>query len=463
MRVLFVTASLGWTDSAAVASLSAVAAARGHECWYRYLDHKDRVFPSSVSMFKPDVIAYSTDATGWRACCEANQEARGWGRFVAIMGGPQPTQDPGSFAESGMDAYCAGEGEGAFADFLDRVSAGASFGGVPNLITAKGENPHVRPLIACLDSLPMPDRDLVLSSTFLRDTPKKTFFTSRGCPFQCSYCQNDNLRELYRGLGPYVRRFSVDRVLREMESVRSKYRMDFVKIDDDCFAIRADAWLEDFCREYKRRIGLPFNCLLRFDHVDDDLLALLRSAGCYSVHLSVDSTCPQVRERILNRRQAGDVDIAARLRQIRRHGIHTWVNYMVAVPTSTVWDDLATIQMSKRGNVTYASYTTTTPMKGTKLYAYCREHGLLPEAYAQDMAEAFYKPSTLRCFSPWRKMVSQNVLLLAAVVAKLPWPLDRLATVLLMVLPNLSLFSTIRRWAYTWAVEKSIYKLRGGA
>jgi len=462
MRILFVSPSLGWTDSAAIASLSAIAKASGHQTYYTHLDKQNEDWMTAVQEIDPRIIAYSSDTGGWPCCVERNQQAQQKFDFVSIAGGSHPTQCPESFDASGMDAFCVGEGEGAWEDFLRAVDGGTPFSRIPNIIAWEGNekkmNP-VRPYIANLNTLPMPDRDLVLGTTRLHATEKKTFFTSRGCPFRCAYCQNDTWKAIYSGKGKPVRRFSPERVIREMEMVKAAHNMTFVKIDDDCFATRVDEWLQELCDHYRARIGLPFNCLLRLDHIDDMLLSMLNKAGCYSVHLSVDSTNPSIRERMLNRRYTND-DILRKLHQIHRYGIRTWVNFMLTLPGSTVQDDLDTIAFARRGRVTYSSYTTTVPTPGTALYQTCKAQGLLPTGKENMSGELFYRPSLLKGFSESRKRTSYNVFLLGPHLAKLPVGLSRLGTILLRYLPNLRIFRKIRDWGYEQAVTNTIYKLK---
>jgi radical SAM superfamily enzyme YgiQ (UPF0313 family) len=410
-----------------------------------------------VAEIKPEVVAYSVNILGFEKTIEANKQARRIHEFVSIMGGPQPTFSPETFEQSGMDAYCVGEGEYAFRDFLDQVEKNEPYDDIANLITPKGATP-VRPLIRDLDELPTADRDLVLTNSYLRDTPKKTFYATRGCPFKCAYCCNNYYHQLYKGKGPVVRRFSVERIIREIEDVKSKYRMDFVKFGDDLFATKANPWLEEFAEAYSRRIAVPFNCYLRLDIIDDDLLALLSKAGCFSVHLSLDSTSQRVRREVL-RRQMRDVDVVANLRKIRSHGINTWVNYMLAAPESTLQDDLDTIAVSKRGKVTYPHYTTAVPTEGTELYDYCVERHLIdPSDYQGDMTGCSEK-STLACFDEHEKNVRHNIYSLGAVIAKLPFPLDKLAVQLIKVVPSNKLFTKIRALVYEYYIKHKIFKL----
>lgn len=455
MKVLFAIHQLSFADHIAIAYLSAIAKQLGHSTYFCVFENCD--FAEKVARIGPDVVAYSANIMGFEQAVENNKRAKQRHNFISIMGGPQVTFEPETFEQSGMDVYCLGEGEGAFRDFLIQVENGESYDDVPNLITRENKNP-VRPLIRNLDELPPADRDLVLSNSFLKDVPKKTFYATRGCPFKCAYCCNNYYHQLYRGKGPIVRRFSVERVIQEIESVKGMYRMDFVKFGDDLFAMKADAWLEEFAEKYSTRVGIPFNCYLRLDIVDDELLGLLRKAGCFSVHLSLDSTSKNVREKVL-RRQMREVNVVENLRRIKKHGINTWVNYMLAVPESSLQDDLDTIEVSKKGKVTYPHYTTAVPMKGTELYDYCaRKNFLDVSSYQGDMTGCSEK-SVLSCFSERDKNIRHNIYSLGAVIAKLPFPLDKIAVSMIKRVPPNDIFKSIRSRTYDYYIANKIFKL----
>lgn len=455
MKILFTISQLDFADHIAIAYLSAIAKSLKHSTYFCTLEHHD--FLGEVGRIKPDVIAYSTNITGFGSIVENHKKAKQKHRFISIMGGPQATFSPETFDQSGMDAYCVGEGEYAFRDFLLKVESGEPFNAVANLITGGHKN-AVRPLINDLDELPPADRDLVISNSFLKDVPKKTFYATRGCPYSCAYCCNSYYHELYKGKGPKVRRFSVERIIKEIESVKGSYRTDFIKFGDDLFAARADAWLEEFAEKYPQRIGIPFNCYLRFDLVDELLLKLLKRAGCFSVHLSVDSTSDYIREKILKRRM-GKVDIVKKLKMIKGYGINTWVNFMLAVPESALQDDLDTIELCRSARVTYPSYTITEPMKGTELYRYCVEKSLIdPLLHQGDMSGLSSRP-TMPCFTEKEKDIRFNIYLLGALIAKLPFFLDKVAILLIKVIPPNKLFEKIRSCTHDYYISKRIYKL----
>lgn len=458
MKILFVIHRLDYADHIAIAYLSAIAKQLNHSTYFCSLATKDLV--STIKDIRPDIVAYSVNILGFRKIIEEHKKAINVHKFISIMGGPQATFSPDTFPESGMDVYCIGEGEYAFRDFLIKVEKGESFDEVPNLITKNRINP-VRPLIQNLDELPPADRDLTISNSFLKNVSKKTFYATRGCPFGCAYCCNNYYHQLYKGKGPIVRRFSVERIIKEIEDVKSKYRTDFVKFGDDLFAAKADKWLEEFAEKYPKRIGIPFNCYLRFDRVDDDILTLLKKAGCYSVHLSVDSTSKHVRDNILKRKMK-DVDIAKILKKIKDYGINTFVNYMLAAPESILQDDLDTIKLSKEGHVTYTHYTTTDPMKGTELYNYCIEKKIIdPSIYKGDMT-GISEMSILSCFTEKEKKIRFNIYLLGPLIANLPFPLYNIAIFMIKVMPPNKYFRKIHRFYSRYKCANDILKIRKG-
>lgn len=461
MKILFATHDLSFADHISISYLSAVAKQRGHTTFFCTLEQETfsaHDLLKQVAEIKPDVVAYSINIVGYPRAVALNREARRIHEFTAIMGGPQATFSPESFPESGMDVYVRGEGEWAFRDFLLRLEAGKSYDDVENLITSNKSNP-IRKLIANLDDIPFPDRDLILSTTQLGQVPKKTFYATRGCPFGCAYYANNYLRQLYRGKGRYVRRFSVERIIREIEHVKNNYRMDFVKFGDDVLVMRADEWFQEFSDKYAARIGIPFNCFLRIDVIDDKILTLLKKANCYSVHLSVDSTSQLVRENILQRKMRSD-KIIEKLQLVHKYGIRTWVNFMLAAPESTLQDDLDSIAMSRECKVTYGAYSTTVPMKGTALHDYAVEHEYIDPEFDDDLSGAS-KKSQLKCFSEREKNIRYNIFLLGPILISAPSLLYHFGMFIIKHTKPNRFYKAIRDRFYMYSIERRIFRVRG--
>ena len=122
-----------------------------------------------------------------------------------------------------MLAPYSGEGEHPLLELCETLgAAGGDPARIPNLwVKHKGQvvRNEIRPLIADLDALPYPDRDLFPYQYLLNDYYEAEFMGSRGCPYGCAYCVNHALIELYRGRGPYVRFRLVGNLLGEIEQV----------------------------------------------------------------------------------------------------------------------------------------------------------------------------------------------------------------------------------------------------
>ena len=233
--------------------------------------------------------------------------------------------------------------------------------------------------------------------------------------------------------------------------------MEFVKFGDDVFVNKADDWLQEFAEKYPVRIGIPFNCYLRIDSITEEVLKLLQKANCYSVHLSVDSTSRLVRERILHRRMLTE-NIVEKLKLVHGYGINTWVNYMLAVPESTVQDDLDTIRMSREGKVTYSSYSTAVPMKGTSLHEYCVGRGYIAKDFEADMSEVTQK-SVLNCFSEKEKNIRYNIWLLGPILARVPSLLAKVGSFLIKHTRPNRLYRILRDRYYKYSIENTIFRV----
>ena len=231
-----------------------------------------------------------------------------------IWGGTHATVAPEHSIQT-ADMICLGEGEFAMLELAQRLSAGLDISDIQNLwIRQNGtvfRNP-IRPLLADVNTLPYPDfvkenKYFVDKDTVTNDDPGLQVFnldimTSRGCPFQCSYCSNSLFHNLYKGKGRMVRQRSPRNVLDEIKSQRALFpklkRIDFI---DEVFSWE-QAWVEEFVEEYKRDIGLPFHCMQHPNMTNKDIMKMLKDAGLERVEVGIQSGSERVRKEIFERR-----------------------------------------------------------------------------------------------------------------------------------------------------------------
>ena len=97
-------------------------------------------------------------------------------------------------------------------------------------------------------------------------------------------------------------------------------------------------------------------------------------------------------------------------------------------------------------------------MKGTALYDYSVEHGLIDASSYNDDMSGCSEKSALSCFNEHEKNVRHNIYSLGAALAKLPFPLDKIAIALIKIIPSNKLFVKTRRLVYEYYIANKIFK-----
>jgi anaerobic magnesium-protoporphyrin IX monomethyl ester cyclase len=277
--------------------------------------------PKEVSLFegilreyKPDVVGISVLTPFALVARKVSAMVRKNTSALVLWGGIHVTLCPEDCIND-ADVLCVGEGYGAMTDLLERITAGRPYDDVPNLWVRKDggivKNP-MRPLIQDLDSLPFtlygdPEFYFIHGNKLTRDDPVLIhptlhILTSRGCPYKCTYCINNSLREKYKGLGRYIRRRGVDSVIRELLEflAKSKGATKDLFFNDEVFTTNKE-WLEEFQVRYKEEIGLPFNLELYPSLVNPQLLEPLVRAGLRTVVTGIQTGTDHVRNEIFRR------------------------------------------------------------------------------------------------------------------------------------------------------------------
>ncbi len=430
MKILYVVRDMSFIEPLGVMFLSAIGKQQGHESALLILNEEDAM--TRIRRERPDMICMSVmsvDADVFERLCRRIKD-----RFPDIflcVGGPHVTFECDAVRRWAVDAVVQGEGDLAFRDLLRAVDAGRSVEDIPNVHTRARRNP-MRRLIEPLDQLPHPDRELVyFPGGHLRDLNVKSFMTSRGCAYRCTYCFNSKYNEMYSKNGRPVRRFSVDYMIEEIARVRTDYGCDFVRLGDDVFAYRVDDWLLEFADKYRRRIGLPFYCLIRPNLLKPDLVRVLKEAGCHSISMSIEAGSRRLRREVLLRDMTDEVIFDA-VRHVHEAGIHIYANAMLGLPHTTIEDDIETVAFTARCKVAYPSFTVFTPFKGTTLGEKCFRDGLIDGDYPEHTTDR----SILNCFTEREKDAQMNLVHLGIWACKFPFLQNAIFRRLIYMKPN---------------------------
>ena len=113
-----------------------------------------------------------------------------------------------------------------------------SLADIPNIWLKNGQvyKNDVRSLRSNLDDYPFPDRTLYDDLEGRLDRSVRNVTTSRGCPWHCSFCFEDAMREMYSGKGKYVRIRTIDNVIGECLGLKRTTDVRTIYFADDVFA-----------------------------------------------------------------------------------------------------------------------------------------------------------------------------------------------------------------------------------
>ncbi len=403
--------------------LAAIAEQDGHEC--RIFDFglrpqrplRDEV--QDVISFQPDLVAFTSMTTSYASVEEAAallKEALG---VTTIIGGPHATSLPHETLQNPhLDFLVYGGGEYIFRDFLRAFASGRrNWGDIQGLwykedgkLIDGGERPEIKDL----DALPFPARHLFELDKYPlyapNGEPMLTVLSSRGCPWNCSFCFKGIVGRTYHQRSP-------ENITTELQQIIDTYGVRNFYFIDDLFTIdvkRLDAILDHFI---DRNMDVRWRCLARVDRVNPDLLKKMQKAGCRQVHYGIESGNAEVLKRTAKHINLNQVRDAVKWTE--EAGIQSKGYFILGLPGDTTETMEETITFAASLDLSEAMFSIATPMPGTQLW-----NELLrkrPETqYDADFTKSYYYNSYLSEIAPFMNVseVSDDVLSQMALKAR---------------------------------------------
>jgi anaerobic magnesium-protoporphyrin IX monomethyl ester cyclase len=447
------------TQPLGIASLSAALVQHGHQTEVAALADTLRQ-EALLRDFKPDILCLSL-VTGQHSLFleKARKIKAVHPQLLILAGGPHPTFYPECIDDDCLDAVCRGEGDSALPALVDAIEKNNGLPKqLPNWWIKQPDGiisrSAISPLIENLDKLPFPDRDIFDRAVPGRLPVTTYVMTSRGCPYNCSYCFNHAYRDLYLGKGTLCRRRSVSNVIEELLLLKKRYPLQIIVFQDDTFNLDRK-WLREFSYMYPREINLPFHCHLRADLLDEKTAQLLKQAGCISVKLGLEAGSDYVRNSILKRGMRLDqFENACRL--LHRHNIRFATENIFAIPGTTLADDMLTyrINRSVRPHHTFATLMQVYPK--TRIADYALEMGYINSLPSQFPA-TFYHDSAV-ALPDKEKRGRLRALCAIGVSLRLPLPIIKL----LISLPLRRFYEFLDRLWKGYCLRFRIYPYKQG-
>jgi radical SAM superfamily enzyme YgiQ (UPF0313 family) len=346
MKVMFV--ALG-QEQLGISILSAVLRRAGHETQLafnpalfadRYVLDVPALAPwfdrtaalvDEVVAARPDLLAFSVLTPVYQWSLSVARAIKARLEVPVIFGGVHPSAAPEVCLENAcVDFVCVGEGEDAIVRLCD---AGARpTAPIANLWWRDGETivrGPAAPFRQDLDSFPYWDKEIWRPHVRIADN--WLTMTARGCPYRCTFCFNNFFAKLPgRGGGKYVRRRSIDHVMGELVDGKRRFGIKRVDFEDDIFTVDK-AWIRDFLREFRREIGVPFQCLVHPRYVDREIAGWLYDAGCEHVQMGVQSADEEYKRKQLLRMEK-DAHLEDALKALADARVPTMLDHIFGLP-----------------------------------------------------------------------------------------------------------------------------------
>jgi len=343
----------------------------------------ERLLPEWVRALAPDVVCFTCYSSTFSWALKTARRLREFYFGPVVFGGIHITLVPKSLGQFDfVDFGIRGEAEESLPLLLDAIKGEADFGEVRGLIWRDGAELMVNPVgePVDLDSLPHADKSIFEKEVNYEDD--YLIAASRGCPNECTYCCERELKEIY-GHGFYRRR-SPENVIRELVEMKGKYDFKRVMFFDAVFIIGRE-WLKELLRDYKRYVGVQFRCFGHVGFFDEEIAELMRDAGCYNIEFGLQTSNERVRFEVLNRRESSD-ELQRAFEICDRVGIRYDIDYMFGLPTESEQDFMEAARgfknrtMLNRVKVFYLTY-----YPGTPIIAAARGLGLLTDEEVREI------------------------------------------------------------------------------
>jgi len=349
-------------------------------------------YPLTSEELADKVIAMAPDVVGFSCTTSSFLEGNRIAELIkqrrpdifTVFGGAHACTIGAALLDSfpAIDYLVIGEGENTM---LELVQAGfrkvEQIPGVACRVGGKAFFTGKRELIRDLDELPFPAYHLLpnfprhynLPLFSYPKAPNTSLISSRGCPYSCSYCDRSVFASGFRFNSP-------EYIVEHMAMLNRDYGIRHVFFYDDLFTFDRKR-VARFCEiKAARGLKMTYNCIARLEHVDAELLQLLKQSGCWQVNFGIESGDPELIKR--HRKFFALDEVGRKLKMVRDAGLRVKGLFMIGLPGENEQTIRRTIDYALSLPLDEINVTKFTPFPGAPVYKTIREHGEFDENWS---------------------------------------------------------------------------------
>lgn len=296
--------------------------------------------------------------------------------------------------KSKADIICVGEGEDTIVELANKLEKKESINEILGTYIRDGntiKNNGPRRQIEDINKLPFPAYHLFPLDIYFKTQPsdmdlgKKnlSLISSRGCPYDCSFCFRT-----FRG----IRQRSPKNVVDELIFLKKKYGITGFIFLDELTLLKKD-WVLELCDlMIKNKLNLKWGCIGHASTITEEVVSKLKEAGCGFINIGVESADPRILKEMNKQITLDQVKKAVRI--LKKTGIPPSVNFIIGMPGEDEESVRKTVDFIKKLDVRFSAFFFVTPFPGTALY-----NNLLREGKIRDEEEFIKKLGNAYDFS----------------------------------------------------------------
>lgn len=327
-----------------------------------------------------EILNYQPDLMGITSVSQNYNYAKQYARLAkskrlpVIIGGVHISALPHSLSRD-MDVGCLGEGERTIIELLELFREENSFPAhklrdITGIVYWEDKDLTIgsnRKLIKDIDTIPFPARDL------LRIDKHSYVFSSRGCPYRCTFCASSLFWDK-------LRFFSAEYVVAEIKELVERYGVRLISFYDDLFIANKKRLIEivNLLKKKDFSENIKFTCSCRANLLTDDIARLLKEMNVVSVGMGLESGCERILKYLKGEKATVDNNRNA-VKILRKHGIAANASFIIGSPDEREEEIMETYRFIKENPLNLVDIYTLTPYPGTPVWNYAIERGMVSD------------------------------------------------------------------------------------
>ena len=345
-----------------------------------------------IELFKPDVVYSRTGFDTQKEDIKVLQIAKENGAITLLrckIIAEVPEIRDELLEKPYIDIFINQEPESVVSKLLLNISDYSTWKESPGISFKDGDKVITTPINFSLlppDSLPFPAYHLLPNimpyhTGLMMRAPFTTVISSRGCPFNCTFCSYGKTKYRTR---------TAENVVAELEWLVSEYGIKrFIFFDEMIFL--HDGRVDEICRlMIQKGLKLRWTLNTRVKPLNLETLKLMKEAGCFEVCFGIESGSDVILENIEKGITTYDVREAAKL--CKEAGVDIYAMMLLGSPGETEETVNESIKLIKEIDPFYAQFSFVVPAPNATGFKYYKDNNLLLSEKWEDYCPISEKP-----------------------------------------------------------------------